>query len=309
MGVAKSVFLPLCAEPLIRGESSALDQRGNWWLYVIGRPRPGVSPAQLTARLKTLAPTIFENTLPRELGPEGQASYLRHTFETDSAARGLSVFGTNIGSALWTLMAVVALVLLIACANVANLLLARSTARHKEIAVRLALGAGRARILRQLLTESLLLSIVAAMLGVIFARWGAALIIHMISAGGSTVFLDLSPDLRVLAFTIGVAVSTGLLFGIAPAWRSTRVSPQAAMKENSRTATQSPAGFSAGNALVMAQVALSLVLVAGAGLLVGTFRNLETLDPGFSRDHVLLMTVDFATRSIQENAAWRRTVI
>jgi len=259
---------------------------------VIGRPRPGVSVAQATARLKTLAPSIFENTLPSELGPDGRAGYLRHSFETDSVATGLSTLRQDYRAALWTLMAVVALVLLIACANVANLLLARSTARQKEIAVRLALGAGRARIIRQLLTESLLLSMAAAMLGVVFARWGAALIVHTISTGGNPVFLDLTLDLRVLAFTIGVAVATGLLFGIAPAWRATRVSPQAAMKENSRTATQTRAGFSAGNALVMAQVALSLVLVAGAGLLLGTFRNLETLDPGFSRDHVLLMTVD-----------------
>jgi putative ABC transport system permease protein len=291
-GTAKGVFLPLCSEAIIRGEASALDQRTNWWLYVIGRPRPGVSPAQVTARLKTLAPSIFENTVPKEWGPDGRAGYLRRSFETNSAATGLSYLRQDYRPALWTLMAVVALVLLIACANVANLLLARSTARQKEIAVRLALGAGRARILRQLLTESLFLSMAAAMLGAIFARWGAALIIHMISVGGNPVFLDLTLDPRVLAFTIGVAVLTGLLFGIAPAWRATRVSPQGAMKENSRTATQSRASFSAGNTLVMAQVALSLVLVAGAGLLVGTFRNLETLDPGFSRDHVLLMTVD-----------------
>jgi len=292
VGTAKSVFLPLCSEAIIRGESSALDQRSNWWLYVIGRPRPGVSVAQVTARLKTLAPSIFENTVPKDWGPDGRAGYLRRTFETNSAATGLSYLRQDYRPALWTLMAVVALVLLIACANVANLLLTRSTARQKEVAVRLALGAGRARIIRQLLTESLLLSMAGAVLGVIFARWGAALIIRRISTGNSPVFLDLTLDLRVLAFTIGIAVATGLLFGIAPAWRATRVSPQAAMKENSRTATQNRAGFSAGNALVMAQVALSLVLVTGAALLVGTFRNLEALDPGFSRDHVLLMTVD-----------------
>jgi predicted permease len=292
VGTAKGVFLPLCSEAIIRGESSALDQRTNWWLYVIGRPRAGVSAAQVTARLKTLAPLVFENTVPQDWGPDGRAGYLRRSFDTNSAATGLSYLRDDYRYALWTLMAVVALVLLIACANVANLLLARSTARQKEVAVRLALGAGRARIIRQLLTESLLLSIAGATLGVIFARWGAALIVRLISTGSNPVFLDLTLDLRVLAFTIGVAVFTGLLFGIAPAWRATRVSPQAAMKDNSRAATQPRAGFSAGNALVMAQVALSLVLVTGAGLLVGTFRNLETLDPGFSRDHVLLMTVD-----------------
>ena len=231
--------------------------------------------------------------MPETYGPENRAAYLRHTFEAGSAASGLSSLRQNYRAALYTLMAVVALVLLIACANVANLLLARSAARQKEIAMRLALGAGRGRILRQLLTESLLLSAAGALLGIPFARWGAELIVHLISTGDSPVFLDLAPDLRVLAFTIGVTAFTGLLFGIAPAWRATRVSPQAAIKENSRSATQSRASFSAGNALVMTQVALSLVLVAGAGLLAATFRNLESLDPGFSRDRLLLMTVDF----------------
>jgi len=301
VGMDKGVFLPICAEPLLRGEDSAIEDGRYWWLYVIGRPRTDVSAAQATARLKTLAPTVFKNTLPNQLGPDGQASYLRHTFETNPAATGLSSLRHDYRLALFTLMAVVALVLLIACANVANLLLARSTARQKEIAVRLALGAGRARIFRQLLTESLLLSTAGALLGVLFARWGAELIILLISSGDTRVFLDLALDLRVLAFTAAVAVATGLLFGIAPAWRATRVSPQSAMKENSRAATRGRASFSAANALVVAQVALSLVLVAGAGLLVGTFRNLEALDPGFDRDRILLMTVDLRnTRYTQE---------
>ena len=293
VGMAWDVFLPICAEAIVRGEYSDLDQSDSSWLIVMGRPKPGVSAAQAAARLKALAPAAFENTIPPQLGPEGRARYQRQTFETVPVSTGVSLVRNQYRPALFTLMTIVALVLLIACANVANLLLARSTARQKEIAVRLALGAGRARIVRQLLTESLLLSAAGAILGILFARWGAALIVRMLSTGTiSYLFLNLAPDARVLGFTLAIAVATGLLFGLAPAWRATRVSPQSAMKENSRAATQGRAGLSANNALIIAQVAVSLVLVTGAGLLVGTFRNLETLDPGFDRDPVLLMNVD-----------------
>jgi putative ABC transport system permease protein len=251
-----------------------------------------LTPAQAEARLKTLAPGILADTLPSGVDGEDRENYLHRVFSTLPAAHGLSYLREEYRAALFTLMAVVAVVLLIACANVANLLMARATVRQREIAVRLALGAGRARIIRQLLTESLLLSITGAGLGIVFAKWGAAGMVELLFAGRLTAFLDLSLDLRVLAFTIGVAILTGLLFGVFPALGATRVAPQAAMKENSRTATQSRSALKSANLLVMAQVALSLVLVTGAGLLVGTFRNLETFDAGFDRGRVALMTVD-----------------
>jgi predicted permease len=292
VGQKKDVFLPICAEKIVRGEYSALDQRSWWWLTLIARAKPGVTVGQAAARLKTLTPGILADTVPGNFGDKARGFYLGRSISLVPAATGLSTLRAEYRSALYTLMAVVAVVLLIACANVANLLLARATVRQKEIAVRLALGAGRARLIRQLLTESLLLSLVGAVLGAIFARWGAALIVRLISSDRTRVFLDLTPDPRVLAFTIAATVLTGLLFGLAPAWRGTRVSPQFAMKENSRAATQSRSAFGLSNALVIIQVALSLILVACAGLLVGTFRKLETLDPGFDRNHVLLMTVD-----------------
>ncbi len=190
-------------------------------------------------------------------------------------------------------------VLLIACSNVANLLLARGAARQREIAIRMALGSGRGRLVRQLLSENLLLSLTGGALGIIFAHWGARLLVGLLASNvyrENQVFLDLSIDSRVLAFTVGAAVLTGLLFGLAPAWRATRVDPQSAMKANGRGVTLG-GKFALAKALVVVQVALSLVLVAGAGLLLTTFIRLETLNPGFERAHVLLMDVDLGERT------------
>src|SRR5208282_2387105 len=210
--------------------------------------------------------------------------------------------------ALLTLMVVVGAVLLIACANVANLLLARGAARQREIAIRMALGSGRARIIRQLLTESLLLSLSGAALGIVFARWGTRLLVGFLSTSRSAVFLDLSIDGRMLAFTAAVAIVTGLLFGIAPAWRGTRVQPQTAMKANSRGVIEG-ARFGLGKALVMLQVALSLVLVVGAGLMLSTFWKLSSMDTGFNRQNVLLVGVNMrnANDSLdRRTASWQQ---
>jgi len=193
------------------------------------------------------------------------------------------------------LMAIVGVVLLIACANVANLLLARGATRQREIAIRMALGSGRGRLVRQLLTESLVLSLSGAALGFFFGQWGTRILVNLLSSGRAQMFLDLSFDFRVLVFTAGVAIVTGLLFGLAPAWRGTRVEPQAAMKANARGVISSNgpgSKFGLGKSLVVTQVALSLLLVVGAGLMLTTFFRLETLNPGFERAHVLLVNVD-----------------
>jgi predicted permease len=211
---------------------------------------------------------------------------LKRTFDTYPAANGISYLRRQYQQPLMILMTIVGVVLLIACANVANLLLARGAARQREIAIRMAVGGSRGRLIRQLLTENLLLSGIGAMLGVLFAEWGARLLVRFLDAP-----LVLALDVRVLAFTAGVAILTGLLFGIAPAWRGTRVDPQFAMKRNARGVIEGTK-LGLGKVLVTAQVALSLVLVVGTGLLLSTFWKLISLDAGFERDRVLLVSVD-----------------
>jgi putative ABC transport system permease protein len=188
-------------------------------------------------------------------------------------------------------MIVVGLVLLIACANIANLLLARTTARRHELSVRLALGASRWHIARQLFAESLVLALMGAALGLVFARWGSALLVKQLSTATSTVFPDLSMDWRMVGFTTAVAVATALLFGTVPALRAARVEPNDALKDQGRSvAAGRHAGL--GQSLVVAQVALSVVLVVGAGLFMRTFSALANLDLGFDRDPVLIVGVN-----------------
>jgi predicted permease len=291
VGSATEVYVPVCTEKIINGETSMLDHRSAWWLRVIARPRPGISAAQALARLKTLAPGVFEATLPADWKADYQQEYRKRTFETLPAASGLSGLRRQYSDALLVLMAITGVVLLIACANVANLLLARGAARQREIAIRMALGSGRGRLIRQLLTESLVLSLTGALLGVLFAQWGARLLVGFLSAGPDSVFLDLTLDGRVLGFTAGAAILTALLFGLAPAWKGTRVDPQTAMKANARGVIEG-SRFGLGKALVVLQVALSLLLVVGAGLMLTTFFRLERVDAGFDREHILLTSVD-----------------
>ncbi len=308
VGTAIDLYAPLCSEKISSGESSVLDGRNWWWLGIIGRPKPGVSTAQVTARLKTLAPEIFKATLLPNQKPEDQTEYLNNAFEAHPFANGISDLRRNYQRALTILMVITGLVLLIACANVANLLLARSAARQREIAIRMALGLGRARLMRQLLTESLLLSLTGAALGILFAQWGARLLVRFLSSTNNRVFLDLTIDLRVLAFTAGVAILTGLLFGLAPAWRGTRVDPQSAMKANARGVIEG-SRFGIGKALVVVQVALSLLLVVGAVLMLSTFFKLETVNTGFERDGILLAHVELSNYPKEQLSAVLQEVL
>jgi len=292
VGEAVEIYLPLCAEGTLVRENSALDKRANWWLWIFARLKPGVSEQQALARMNTLAPQIFAATMPPGYPPDAQKYHLNRRFDLLPGASGYSSIRRDYTAALYTLMAAVGVVLLIACANVANLLISRASARRKEIAIRMAIGAGRARLIRQLLTESLLLSSMGAVLGVVFAGWSSRMLVRFLDTSNSTVVLDLSIDLRVLAFTMGVAVATGILFGLAPAWRGAQVDPHSAMKANARGVVESHARFGLGKMLVMAQVALSLVLLVGAGLLLKTFAKLATVDTGFDKNQVLLIRVD-----------------
>ena len=218
------VALPIACEPSLHTDRSALDERTTWWLTLLGRLRPEESVSQATARMKQIDAAVNQATLPPNWNPKDQADYLKNSFTLGPAGGGFSATGAHYRGALFLLMAIVGLVLLIACANVANLLMARASARQREIAVRMAIGASRARIVRQLLTESLLLSLLGAAGGFLLALASSRLLLRLISTASSPLDIDVSPDLRVFGFTIAVTLLTALLFGLGAARYAPRAS-------------------------------------------------------------------------------------
>ena len=304
VGRQSQLYVPICSEAVIDGPQNALDDRSSWWLSIMARPIAGATAAQTGARLAAVAPGVFQATLPAHWPAASKAGYLKHTLEVAPAANGFSDLRLQYASALRVLMVVVALVLLIACANVANLLLARATVRQHEAAIRLALGAGRGRLIRLMLTEAMLLSLLGAALGVLFASWGARVLTSFLSVRGTTAWLDLAIDGRVLAFTTLAALISGVFFGLAPAWRSAQADPQAALKAQGRSVVGRSRRRVAWT-LVAGQVALSFVLLTSAGLLLGSFRNLMSNHAGFRRDGVLLAQ----TALTDTGAALPRTIL
>jgi putative ABC transport system permease protein len=290
VGRTFDIAAPLCVEDLLRGKLSKLDGPTSWWLMVMVRMAPGQSLADAERALRRIQPSVRESTIPPQYRAQDVAAYLTTPFALQTAATGPSRLRDAYRQSLLVLMTVVGLVLLVACANVANLLLARASVRQSEMAVRLALGASRARLVRQLLTESLMLAGVGAVLGGVFAHWGGRLLVRQLATSRGSVFLDLSIDPRVLAFTMAVAVTTAVLFGLAPALGATSLRPHAALKEKSRGVMGG--GGRLGQALVAGQIALSLVLVFGATLFVRTFTRLTDLDAGFVADRVLMVSVN-----------------
>jgi len=298
VGRADKVFVPICAlDAMDPAGDGGLSERSRWFLRIIGRRADGLGDAALATRLAAIAPATFAATLPGDWDENGKREYLRNKLEVLPAAHGDSALRDRYRTALLALMGVVALVLIVACANVANLLLVRATARRREIAVRVAIGAGRSRVIRQLLTESLVLATFGAALGVLFAVWSSRFLVRLLSTSANPVWLDLSPNARVLGFAAVVTALTTLLFGLAPAWRAARGDPHALLRGQGR-GTDSARGAGAGRALVVGQIALSMVLVVSAGLLVSSFSRLQRLDPGFDRQGVLTVSVDASARQL-----------
>src|SRR6266540_3052635 len=266
---------------------------------MLARLKPEVSEQQASALLTEL----LRQTALEEVGieielwsPERQQALRRQSIALIPASRGFAAFGfptvrTRFSEALRILMAVVGLILLIACANIANLSLARATARQKEIAVRLALGASRFRLIRQLLTESLLLAGLGGALGLALAWWGIRFLLALMASGRNPVSLNVTLDARALIFTAAVSVLACILFGLAPAWRATAVDLTPALKDNSRSA-EGGARLGLGKSFVVMQVALSLSLLIIAGLFVRSLGKLYTLDAGFKKENVLLISTD-----------------
>jgi predicted permease len=287
VGRAFDIALPLCA----RGPS--LDARHVWWLSVLGRLKPGWTVERATAHLDAISPGIFEATVPSDYAESSTSKYKNLRLEALPAANGISALRQSYDTSLWLLLAMTGAVLLVACANLANLTLARANARAREFAVRLALGASRGRLARQLLTEGLLLSAIGTLIGLALARTLAGVIIDFLRTSNDPVPLDLSMDWRVFAFAAALGMVTCVLFGFTAARRSAYTSPGVALKADSR-AGSGRERLSFQRVLVTLQIAASLVLIVGAMLLVQTFRNLVTLDPGFHTQGVLTGFVNFA---------------
>ena len=259
----------------------------NWIiLNIFGRLKPGVSLERAQSELNVM----FHNFLAVDWKPAKQSDY--PAFTLTPGAKGIPSLSENFGQPLQILMVLVGLALLIACANVATLLLARASARQKEVSVRLALGASRSRLLRQLLTESVMLSVLGGAVGLLFAGWGTNMLTSMFSGGMQQIALNVKPDLIVLLFTFGVAALTGVLFGLAPALRASRLDLASVMKDATTSVTAGREKHRLGNSLVVAQVAASLVLMVGAGLFVRTLENYEHENYGFNQNHLLTFGID-----------------
>lgn len=294
VGESPDMWMPLAMQKEIPpGHDGYADSMAES-LHLVARLRPGVSMAQAGANVDVLFQQILRGLPNVPLTAENQSKLEIMRVDLQSLARGFSELREQFSEPLKILMGVVALVLLIACANIANLLLARSTARVRELATRQALGARRSRLIRQLLTESLVLAMVGGALGIGFAMIANRLLLRMISYGGDLVPLEVPLDLRLLLFALAATVATALLFGIAPALRATRIHLTSSLKEG-----RSPAGVGGqprlAKLLIISQVAVSLVLLTGAGLFLRSFGKLTRVDTGFTQRGVLLLHIDPAS--------------
>jgi predicted permease len=293
VGSQYGVAIPLCADRLMAPDGrSRAPSRIAWWIAAMGRLKPGWTPERATAHLRTISPGIMKETLPPTYRPDQATRYLNNKLEATSGAIGVSDLRGRYETPLWLLLATTGLVLLIACANLANLLLARASVREREMAVRLAVGAARGRLIRQLLAESLLLSVAGALLGAVLARLLSRGLIAFLSTENHPLFVGLGIDLRVLGFTAALAVGTCLLFGLLPAWRATQLTPASVMRAGGRGLTAGRERFGLRRVLVVTQVSLSLVLLVGALLFVRSLQNLLTVDTGFRAGGVVAVGMD-----------------
>jgi len=297
IGFVPQVRVPMMMAMQITASTgpSRLENRRWRWVHIFGRMRPGVTIDQVKARLQPFYHSILDMET-KQVGFEGASEEVKREFVTGTldvlpAAQGRPGVQNNLARPLWVLMAIVVGLLLIACANVANLLLARAGARQREIAVRLALGASRRRIVQQLFVESLLLALAGSAIGLLFATWGATLLLGLIVDAERTVMVSATPDLRIVAFNFAIALITGLLFGLAPALQSTRPELAPTLKDHAGSVLGG-GHVRLRKALVVSQVALSLLLLIGAGLFVRSLRNLLTLDPGFKTANLVAFSID-----------------
>jgi len=308
VGRSFDVALPVCA--MAAYDPPVLDSGTIWWLTVMGRLRPGATIASVSAELAAVSPGIFE-TVPANYPLESVARYKAFSLVAEPAGHGVSQLREQFADSLLILLAIAGIVLLIASANLANLMLARASARQREIAVRLAIGASRGRVVRQLLAESALLAAIGASLGAAIAGTLGQALIAFLATDRSLVVLHLTFNWRVFGFTAATAALCAMLFGLAPAVRATGVGAVEALRGNGRGMTVDRHRFVVRRALVICQLALSLALVVCAFQFVATFRTLTTLDPGFRPAGVVEATLDFRQAGIppERRAAFRMEVV
>jgi predicted permease len=293
VGKEFEIAVPKCSLPsYIAGDGTSV-RRDEFWLQVMGRLKPGWSLQQASALLEAASPGIVEATMPSGYGDSALDSYRKYRLTAYPGRNGNSTAGATYDSSLWLLLGTTALVLLIACANLANLMLARASTREQEIAVRLALGASAGRVRQQLLLESLVLAVAGSILGIGLASFFSKTVVRLLSTERNPFYLVTNIDWRVLSFTAFMAVATCLLFGLAPAFRSSRTEPGAVLKAGGRGMTAGRKRFSFQQTLVVSQIAFSLVLLVGALLFARSFWNLMTLDPGFRETGILRTYLNF----------------
>jgi len=294
IGHSFDVAVPICSQSAYWTDGNFLDSSTDWWLTVMGRLKPGESLSTANAGLESLSPAAFEASLRKDYPTENVRDYLHFKLVADSAPGGVSWLRDKYEDPLWLLLGLAGVVLLIACANLANLMLARGSARVRELAVRLSLGATRVRLIRQLLLESLPLVLFGAATGLALARALSNFLVALLSTQSDSLFVDLDPDWRVLGFTAMLATVTTFLFGLIPAFRASGLTPSEAMKTGSPRTAGMHERTGLRRVLVIAQVSLSLVLVTGALLFARTLANLLTLDAGFQPGGTLITWLDLS---------------
>ena len=304
------VALPVCSQPFLETKSR-LDSSTQWWLSVIGRRDSSWPVERVAAHLAAVSPAIFAETLRPDYPVESIKDYLAMKLTAAPSAAGVSMLRETYSDPLRILLGISGLVLLITCANLASLMLARTSAREREMAVRLAIGAGRSRLIRQVLSESLLLSLAGAVAGAVLAHTLSRGLVAFLNTANNQVSLDFKQDWRLFAFLLAVSLVTCVLFGLAPALRASRTAPGAAMKTGGHGMTASRGRLGFRGALVVSQVALSLVLLFSALLFTESLRNLMTDDPGFQAKGVLIAELDFARLQVPANrrAAFQRELL
>jgi predicted permease len=292
VGEAPAIFIPITMKPQLLPERGDMNSRRNMWLNAMGRLKPGVSRASAEEALNVFWKPILEDELSQmsSASAEFRRRFLSRHITLQDASNGISTLRMTFGQPIVLLMGLVGLVLLIACANVANLLIARAAGRQKEIAIRIAIGASRGDIIRQILGESMILAGLGGALGVLFAMWGGRALLALLPLADFTATISSSPDLRILAFTAAISVFSGVLFGLIPALQTTRPDLASSMKEQTGAVT-SGSRVLVRKGLVVAQVTLSLLLLSGAGLFLRSLGALKRLDLGFRADHLMSFAI------------------